>query len=189
MLGNRLTLPASTRKRARRPSGADSAAWLSGYVFAQVGLVPPPALQRESSSQQTGFVWQFESAEGWVSFGVEDQHRLEKALENGELNPLFGGRQFDLQAMTQTNVKTNKQRKLRRLPATASPHGRMPSARVDGETVEISVSTLRMHNGQFWLTGRLDLYPSKLVFTPDQSQVRSHSASMCAPRGSSCAAA
>ena len=189
MLGDRLMLHASNRKRVRRPSGADSAPWLSGYVFAQVGLVPPPALQRESSSQQTGFVWQFESAEGWVSFGVEDQHKLEKALENGELNPLFGGRHFDLQRMTQTNVNSKKQRKLRRLPATASPHGRMPSARVDGETVKMSVSALRMNNGQFWLTGRLDLYPSRLVFTPDQSQVRSHSASICVPRGSACVAA
>lgn len=140
-----------------------------GPCFAQAGLVPPQTLQLESSAQQTGFVWQFESAEGWVSFGVEDQRQLEQALGNGQLAPLINGRQFDLQCMTQTNVKSKRQRSLRRVPATASPRRSSSGA---GETVQISVSKMRMHNGQFWMTGRLDLYPSRLVFTPDQLQVR-----------------
>lgn len=106
-----------------------------------------------------------------MSFGTDDQRQLEQALGNGQLAPLIGGRQFDLQCMTQTNVKTKRQRTLRRIPATASPRG--SSAGASNETVEISVSKMRMYNGQFWMTGRLDLYPSRLIFTPDQSQVRS----------------
>lgn len=118
-------------------------------------------------------MWQFDSKEGWGTFGAADQKQLEEALMNGELTPRIQGRQFDLQRMTQTNVKSQRVRKLRRIPTTASPRrsGAIPDP---GETVEKSVSKLRMHNGQFWMTGRLDLYPSKLVFTPDQSEVRSH---------------
>lgn len=135
--------------------------------------MPPLSLRRESSAQQSGFVWQFESGEGWVSFGVEDQRQLEQAFANGNLNPLIQGRQFDLQTMTQTNVKSKRERNLRRMPSSSSP--RVPSMRDTlGEAVESSVSVVRMHNGSDWMTGRLDLYPAKLVFTPEQSLVRSN---------------
>jgi hypothetical protein len=138
----------------------------------RAGLVPPPALLRASASgEQTGNVWQFESSEGWTSFGIEDQRQLEAALSKGELNPEFGGRQFDLQNMAQTNIKTNRSRNLRRVPSSATPRATVAAAS-DVETAEITVPGIRMHNGQFWMDGTLELFPTRLVFTPDQSLVR-----------------
>ena len=155
-----------------------------GLDMPRAGLVPPPTLLRESSSAElasAGFVWQFESREGWVSFGASDQTQLEAALATGDLNPTFGGRRFNLQEMAQTNVNSKKKRNLRRVPSSATPRSSMhaPTSPAErgggggssgeaagggGEQAHMTVPNMRLYTGQTTTEGTLQLFPTKGEF-------------------------
>ena len=82
---------------------------------------------------ETQMQWEFEVRDGWEAFGPADQRELALAFSKGQkqiiLNrpPTDGGSldtysyRLDLQKMTQVNLRSGRQRKLRRLPAGRSP--------------------------------------------------------------------
>eukprot|EP01043_Picozoa_sp_COSAG02_P048119 COSAG02_NODE_4692_length_5089_cov_1.981363_2_plen_245_part_00 len=76
--------------------------------------------------------WEFEVRDGWEAFGPVDQRELARACSTGQKQvtlhraPTDGSSaaysyRLDLQKMTQVNLGSGRQRKLRRLPAGRSP--------------------------------------------------------------------
>ena len=75
--------------------------------------------------------WEFEVRDGWEAFGPADQRELARAYSTGQKQVTLhraapgGGATYsyrlDLQKMTQQNLGSGRQRKLRRLPAGRSP--------------------------------------------------------------------
>ena len=72
--------------------------------------------------------WEFEVRDGWEAFGPEDQRALARARSTGKKQvtlhraPTDGSSviysyRLDLEKMTQVNLGSGRQRKLRRLPA------------------------------------------------------------------------